>query len=52
MTGEGWVWIGSDGVAASLLHADKSVSKAAQGIVTVSPKGNLFLIYSFFYLFP
>ena len=50
MTGEGWVWIGNDGVAASLLQADESVSKAAQGMVAVSPKSQLFfkfLIYSY-----
>ena len=49
MTGEGWVWIGSDGVATSLLQADGSVSKAAQGMIAVSPKSKLFfngLIYS------
>ena len=42
MTGEGWVWIGSDGVATSLLQADGSVSKAAQGMIAVSPKSKLF----------
>ena len=38
MTGEGWVWIGSDGIAASLLHADAETSKAADGMIAVSPK--------------
>ncbi|XP_065068364.1 uncharacterized protein LOC135693734 [Rhopilema esculentum] len=38
MTGEGWVWIGSDGIAASLLHADTETSKAADGMIAVSPK--------------
>ena len=38
MTGEGWVWIGSDGVASSLLLADRDVTNAGQGMIAVSPK--------------
>ena len=42
MIGEGWVWIGSDGVAASMLQADRSVAKPAEGLIAVSPKSKLF----------
>ena len=38
MTGEGWVWIGSDGVAASWVAFDKDVKTAAQGLVAIAPK--------------
>eukprot|EP00112_Aurelia_sp_Birch-Aquarium-sp1_P017721 Seg4137.2 transcript_id=Seg4137.2/GoldUCD/mRNA.D3Y31 product="Glutamate receptor 3.1" protein_id=Seg4137.2/GoldUCD/D3Y31 len=38
MTGEGWVWIGNDGVAATLLQADKDVKKSTEGLIAVSPK--------------
>ena len=38
MVGEGWVWIGSDGLAASLLQADRSVANPIEGLIAVSPK--------------
>ncbi len=38
MTGEGWVWIGSDGVASTWLGSD---NQAVDGLVAISPKGNL-----------
>ena len=41
MTGDGWVWIGNVGIAASLLQAEKDVSIASQGMIAVSPKSKL-----------
>lgn len=38
MTGDGWVWVGNDGIAASILHADAGITKAANGMLAVSPK--------------
>ena len=47
MTGEGWVWIGNDAVAATLLQADKDVKKSAEGLVAVSPRSKALILSDF-----
>lgn len=39
MTGEGWVWIGSDGVLATPPTNQSTATQAMQGTVGTMPKG-------------
>ncbi|KAJ7377824.1 hypothetical protein OS493_026392 [Desmophyllum pertusum] len=41
MTGEGWVWLGSDGVMATPPTSQTKATEAMQGTVGIMPKGGL-----------
>ena len=44
MSGNGWVWLCTDGTASLYLGADKIVNETADGIVAIAPESK-FLVF-------